>query len=430
MKKVMWLLITSFTLCFCVGFLSKVNKKSSPGTMHNVVHQEKFEEKSDPSGLSITDFIRLNGQPDIANGALYLWDKNIVSLEGIENLPNKENIIALCLDGNNLQLSCKDEERFSGFINLTHLGLSNNQLTAIPDDIFKNLNTLHSLDLSYNKLKELPAGIFNNLSSLEHLNLNVNEFTTLDPNIFSYVCNLKKLDLAGAMDMNGGCSCIEIIPKDLFANLINLEELDLSANFNIKELDLATFNNLTRLKRLNLSHTVFLLKKGLLHNLSSLIFLELNGCGENVETGSFDGLINLAVLEMGLGELGRRFFWIKNSLPNQLFQPLVSLELLNLSFHDIQELDASTFQGLKNLKYLYLDSIGLISFDPEVCEDLISLEYLSLKGNKLVYIDPRVISQLASLETINVQGNFLFESNRKELLAMNADLTFKDIFTV
>src|SRR3989338_9184803 len=89
-------------------------------------------------GLSIRDLIECGQLPKItSDGTLNLSRKGLVSLDGLQDIPNKESIVTLKLD--------------------------HNQLTSVPAEIFNGLINLSELNLSYNQLVELPKGIFSGL---------------------------------------------------------------------------------------------------------------------------------------------------------------------------------------------------------------------------------------------------------------------------
>ena len=98
---------------------------------------------------------------------LGLWDNQLTDLP--KEIGNLSNLTVLQLSYNQLTELPKEIVNLS---NLTELELSNNQLTELPKEI-GNLSNLTDLRLSYNQLTELPKEI-RNLSNLRRLNLENN----------------------------------------------------------------------------------------------------------------------------------------------------------------------------------------------------------------------------------------------------------------
>ena len=171
--------------------------------------------------------------------------------------------------------------------NLKELDLSDYGLETLPDE-FANLQSLKKLNLSKNYFKEFPKALcglknlkeldlsdygletlpdeFANLQNLEKLDLKDNEFKEF-PKAICKLTNLKELDLSGyvysykdidydddydeqLIDKHIDCCCLEEAPPDEFANLQNLEKLNLSGN-NFYEYP-KVIDKLNNLKELNL----------------------------------------------------------------------------------------------------------------------------------------------------------------------------------
>ena len=171
---------------------------------------------------------------------MYMWNKNVVSLKGIEyftaleifRCDNASDLGSLDLSKNtNLKsLNC-------AYCNLSSLDLSKN--TALTE-LVCNSNKLTSLDLSKNtNLKSLDCA-FCNLSSLDlskntaltELKCNSNQLTSLDlsknPNLISLdcaYCNLPSLDLSKNVAL-----------KELVCYSNKLESLDVSKNTALEKL--------------------------------------------------------------------------------------------------------------------------------------------------------------------------------------------------
>ena len=245
---------------------------------------------------------------------LYLWSnkfkefpkaicklKNLKELDlsdyGLETLPdefaNLQSLKKLNLSKNYFK---EFPKALCGLKNLKELDLSDYGLETLPDE-FANLQNLEKLDLKDNEFKEFPKAIcklknlkelisceycfaeyndylwleslpdeFANLQNLEKLNLSRNKFKEF-PKAICKLTNLKELDLSGyvysykdidydddydeqLIDKHIDCCCLEEAPPDEFANLQNLEKLNLSGN-NFYEYP-KVIDKLNNLKELNL----------------------------------------------------------------------------------------------------------------------------------------------------------------------------------
>jgi len=100
------------------------------------------------SGRSVQDLFF----PEISKlGELNLINKNLDSLDGLQNISDKKRIKCLYL-GNN-QLEKLPPNIFKGFTNLTWLSLDGNKLKTLPAVIFKDLKKLKILSLNRNPLR-------------------------------------------------------------------------------------------------------------------------------------------------------------------------------------------------------------------------------------------------------------------------------------
>ena len=108
--------------------------------------------------------------------------------------------------------------------NLTKLVLKYNDLMNIPLQI-QNCTKLVNLDLSHNQISEIPENFFENFTNLQTLNLSGNHLSKVPISIFN--CKLLKiLNLCG--------NNFKESPEELlFANLTNLQILNLNSNLNL-----------------------------------------------------------------------------------------------------------------------------------------------------------------------------------------------------
>ncbi|MGE0206829.1 MAG: leucine-rich repeat domain-containing protein [Candidatus Babeliales bacterium] len=88
---------------------------------------------------------------NIENDKVNLSNKNLTSLDGLNDLPTLARI--------------------------THLNLSNNKLKTLPNNIFDKLPNLESINLSFNELTTLNPSIFKSLKNLTYLHLGKNHLS-------------------------------------------------------------------------------------------------------------------------------------------------------------------------------------------------------------------------------------------------------------
>ncbi|CAH8353367.1 unnamed protein product [Eruca vesicaria subsp. sativa] len=163
----------------------------------------------------------------------------------LESLPNPSiNLAQICkLDLSNNYLQTIPESLTARLLNLIALDVHSNQIKALPNSI-GCLSKLKSLNVSGNFLVSLPKSI-QHCRSLEELNANFNKLIRLPDSIGYELTNLRKLSinsnklislpisithLTSLRVLDARLNCLMILPDDL-ENLINLEILNISQNF-------------------------------------------------------------------------------------------------------------------------------------------------------------------------------------------------------
>ncbi|KAJ6758937.1 PLANT INTRACELLULAR RAS-GROUP-RELATED LRR PROTEIN [Salix koriyanagi] len=174
-----------------------------------------------------------------------------VDLSGmsLETLPNPSlnlaAIFKLNLSSNDLQTI--PESLTARMLNLVVLDVHSNQLKSLPNSI-GCLSKLKVLNVSCNLLESLPRTI-ENCSSLEELNANFNKLSRLPDTIGFELVNLKKLSvnsnklaylpmstshITSLKILDARLNNLRSLPEDL-ENLVNLEVLNVSQNFQYLE---------------------------------------------------------------------------------------------------------------------------------------------------------------------------------------------------
>ncbi|XP_047160899.1 plant intracellular Ras-group-related LRR protein 6-like [Vigna umbellata] len=211
---------------------------------------------------------------------------------------------------------------------ISKLDLSNNNLQEIPESLTARLLNMEVLDVRSNQLKSLPNSIgclsklkvlnvsgnfieflpktIENCRALEELNANFNKLSKLPDTIGFELINLKKLSvnsnklvflpsstshLTSLKVLDARLNCLRALPEDL-ENLINLETLNVSQNFQYLETLPYSIGLLLSLVELDVSY----------NNIKTLP--ESIGCLKNLKKLSVEGnpLVcpSVEVVEQGL----------------------------------------------------------------------------------------------------------------------------------
>lgn len=257
-------------------------------------------------------------------------------------------------------------------------GMDDNQIALVDASVNQlqrlrldkdSLPLLQVLNLSQNSLFDVSLRDF---VALESLVLNSNQLRNLE--FLRGFNNLKNLH-AENNDLR------EIKTIDLQGH-DSLEYVNLAINF-ISRVEANSFDRLTRLKYLNMSH----------NSLDGLQFFTI-----------FAQMTNLEVLDVSSNQI--------QEIPSlQLFK-MNNLRHLNVSSNFITEIPEKSFSGLFSLKQLQLDNNKILSVHPNAFIQLFALEYLDLSGNKLKSLD----SNLLTIPSANLRRLFL-QNNELEALS-------------
>ena len=254
---------------------------------------------------------------------------------------------------------------FSGLHRLEVLGITGTGLSELPSGIFSGLTELRGLDLQQNyDLRHLPEDVFAGLSSLEYVWMHTS-VSDLPARLLAGLTSLESLSLSGSFSS---------VPKGFFADqtalvglslqgselsevpealldLTNLQGLRL-ANFVPKDLPPRSLSALTALETLTLSGArgkpLLDLSDGAFDGLSSLKELRTDGYTLLLSRGSFAGLTNLQLLNLGRSGIA--------DLPEGVFSSVPNLRILGLFGNELGRLPHFVFSGLHQLERLELSS--------------------------------------------------------------------------
>ncbi len=245
--------------------------------------------------------VRLHGKRIVVqNGTLSLNNLGITSLKEIEGLSEAQGLIALELDGNQIQVldgleNCLTLQRISLRSNRIHqiqgldalrqlqfINLAQNQVALIEG--LEHLVKLEKVILRNNRIEQVEG-----LDALVNLS-----FLDIGHNSIEQINGLDTLHSLQVLDLSGNkINCLEGL-----SSLGNLKELDLSDN---EITGISGLESLSKLQTLNLSHNKITHIQGL-HMLKELreLHLDHNSLGQLV---GFEGLRNMQKLSLGNNKL-------------------------------------------------------------------------------------------------------------------------------
>ncbi|GLH02424.1 Toll-like protein [Gryllus bimaculatus] len=187
------------------------------------------------------------------------------------------------------------------------------------------------------------------------------------------------------------------LPRGLFSGLENLEEVDLGFN---PLIEIPT-QELFRIKRAILgSRRRMAVESREFFVMQNLNHLSLsNGNIQSVAEDAFQGLSSLQSLNLAASRL--------NELPPRVFRNLHNLETIDIYQNRLQTLAENIFSGLSNLKELSLRANRLSVLPDGVFRGLVALEELYLDMNQLTDVAPVLLANLPSLRLLNLRHNRL-----------------------
>ncbi|XP_029902357.1 leucine-rich repeat-containing G-protein coupled receptor 5-like, partial [Myripristis murdjan] len=328
-----------------------------------------------PSNLSVfTSYLDLsmNNLTQLPSGAL----SNLHFLEELR------------LAGNDL--SFVPRGAFSGLYNLKVLMLQNNQLTSVPDEAFHNLPNLQSLRLDANHISSVPIGCFSGLRSLRHLWLDDNWLWAVPVEALSELPALQAMTLA--------LNHISHIPDHAFANLSSLVVLHLNNN-RIVSMGTSCFHGLHSLETLDLNYNSLVEFPMAIRSLSHLKELGFHSNSiQSIPEHAFIGnpsLLTIFFYDNPIQSVGRSAF---QNLP----------ELRTLSLNGAADItDFPDLTGTKSLESLTITGARITSLPSSVCEQLPNLQLLDLSYNQIQTLPS--FSECESIQKIDLHHNEIEE---------------------
>ncbi|GJR93588.1 leucine-rich repeat-containing protein [Tanacetum coccineum] len=321
------------------------------------------------------------------------------------------------------------------------------QGTIHPNSSLFNLPHLKTLNLAYNHFTEqLPREIGVCSNSLTHLNLSICGFTSQVPPDITLLHKLVSLDLSFNYDF--------MMRPHVFNNIFSgkvtfesftlpsLRELYLRNNDLAGHTDMQTFQKLTNLTHLSLSHNNFSGEWELDALLSCLTNLEILNLSNNsffVTTKNANHYVNPGFKLLRLASCKLKLFLnsframkqlryldlsssgIHGQIPHwsNLIEGPFPISICNMSNLRYLDMSNNRFGGLipqcfgNVTSYLLTIDMGNNSFQgtiPSLYNDCENLQWLILKGNQLEGELPRSLSKCRSLRVIDLGNNHLYST--------------------
>lgn len=159
-------------------------------------------------------------------------------------LEHSPKLIYLNLDHNKLTDLNSSVPAFIVATQLSELHLSNNQLKNLPKELFLGLKNLRALYLQANLFSVIPANLGLIGGSLQVLNMANNSLVELNEPSFMGMKVLRSLNISRNFNL-------KTIRKNTFSRLESLEEIFLSHNGKLIDLDISGFVTLAKLNKVS-----------------------------------------------------------------------------------------------------------------------------------------------------------------------------------
>ena len=214
----------------------------------------------------------------------------------------------LRLGGNTLHTI--DNGTLEGLLNLVNLDLHNNRLFSINEDLLDAVTSLTHLNISKNFLQEIPS--LRKLSTMLVLDASDNVLRDLDEDLFIGQKNIRDIDLSNNQ--------ITMIPDGLFLPCDSLENLDLSDN--------------------------------LIQYVHPSMFMSLPVQRVWLNNNKIKDLGKTFANTDALDELYLRGNQIRDTIQRYMFPE--SLEMLDLSYNEVENIRPLAFVGLNKIRMINL----------------------------------------------------------------------------
>jgi Leucine-rich repeat (LRR) protein len=335
---------------------------------------------------------------------------NITELtEELFHHPEIQKIHTLVFD--HTQILNIQKNAFQGMNQIKSLTISNNHVERIFPESLHGLQMLEELSFSSNEIDTLHSRTFEGLTMLTYLDLSNNFIEILSRDIFDgmrHINDCKPIEpetglsqFSGFLDLS--FNFIGFIYPGTFIGLCMFTDLSLRKN-NLSVLYPDTFQGLTRLKSLDLiGNSLKTIETGSFNGLVYLITLHTNNenfLGNDIEilhAGIFQGILRLGSLDLS--------YFGTHVIEEGVFKNLKFLIYLDLSGNEIKNLSSGIFHGLSSLRLLKLFSNEIEMLHLDIFKELSALTYLDLAFNKIQTLLCNMFQGLVRLRTLTLFEN-------------------------
>ncbi|KAL7014358.1 hypothetical protein ACKWTF_015884 [Chironomus riparius] len=322
----------------------------------------------------------LPGRTDADVLAVYHVDSRINRFNG-EVLRKFDNLRIVNLRLTNLQSI--SQNAFDVCSNFEELNIEVNAVTSLAPLLFQNCANFKVLRAFNNRIVNIPDNLFGNTRSLEVFDLHRNfRLSSIPGNLFQNMTNLRLFDV-GSNEMSW-------LPPNIFINVANLEYVDVSRNnFNDSQVIINILNGHLGLRNIHFFGNLF--------PMFSLNFFTQFNRLESLALSGFRNSSGIAwqALPPSLRTLGA--YGIDEEIPENAFNQLTNLTMLDLSGVGISVLQRHTFRELRNLDTLFVMYTRIRTIHPELFASQGKLRILFLNWNEIQELPDGCLAPLVNL---------------------------------
>ncbi|XP_055606634.1 toll-like receptor 13 [Uranotaenia lowii] len=302
-------------------------------------------------------------------------------------------------------------------LDLANLRLTNNALVTLISNMKTGLSVMTHVSIANNQLYDLPLEFLSSVSSVRYLSMYLNPFDD-----FAAESAVRpKLPPMGALEALDMRDCrIRVLRPDFFHDAPNLQYLFLSQNY-ISKLPGQLFYATKNLVHLDLSHMDSSQREAEVR--AENPFMKFSA-GMDLDSNVFEPLVKLRFLDLSFSKLELKAFIALSSLGTRLEYVsycytdlpglmdylflMKSIKMLDLSGNPgcARALHSESFHLLRrSLEVLYFKDASIHGL--EWLSGLGKLKTLVLKNNFIGKLDVPAVGDLVSLEILDISNNFV-----------------------